>query len=36
MDRNVVHPDSGRWMKLCQNRVQRRTVVVVAVFSLGF
>jgi hypothetical protein len=36
MDRNVLHHDNGRWLKLSQNRVQGRTVVVVAVLSLGF
>ena len=36
MDLNMLHRDNGRWMKLAQNRVQRRAVVVAAVLSLGF
>ena len=36
MDLNILHRDNGRWMKLSQNRVQRRAVVVVTVSSLGF
>lgn len=35
MDRNILLHDNGRWMKLSQNCVQRRAVVVVAVLSLG-
>jgi hypothetical protein len=34
VDLNILHRDNGRWMKLYQNRVQRRAVVVEAVLSL--